>query len=1238
MRKKRLLLAHRKSEVFKSIRLNLRRTTIIVFCAMLTLSTSVYSQSKKVSLDVKNISFSKLFEQIRKQSSYSFFFNEEKLSKLKSITVKKNNVTVKEILKEVLTNTNLTYTMIDNVIIIKNIEVVKVNASKEEITIKGVITDLETGEPLPGASIFVKDRPIGTSSDINGVYKIVLVKPVTSLMYSFLGYQTQEIKINNSKRVNVQLKGEPNQLDQVVINGYQRIDKRELTSSIERIKGKDLELKNALTVDQMLEGKVTGLQVTNISATPGAAAKIRIRGGNTFTGNQTPLWVIDGVIYEEPVKLSSSEINSFDNVNIIGNALTGVNPRDIESINVLKDASATAIYGVRAASGVIAITTKRGKEGTPKFSYSLSSSVVDRPHYSDFNLMNSKERIAVSREMYKRNLGTPAAKGYDNIDRIGYEGALINYWDETYNFQQFNQRVGYLESLNANWFGALYRPAFNKSHNINVSGGSSKSRYYVSLGYDDQKGTEKGVELSRITARANLDFDLRDNVLLSFKINGSVQEGKYNHSSINTFNEAFYTSRTVPVYNNNGELSFLSKPLVNNGFRITDEDNNLVYGRHHVLNEMNNSERNITNKDLGVSASLKWSFLNGFKFRSQASYRNTTNLQEEWINENTFHVAELRTYDVVDDYISSTVDNNASVPFGGLYSGGMVSQNSYTITNQLNYNKVIGDKHVINVNLAQEARSTKYWGATGFTVPGYSHDNGRRFIYLPRVRTNSGSYDFENYPYDNMINWFSSGELYPSITDRTSNSMSFFSMLNYVYDKRYVLNFNIRSDGTNTFGQFEKYRFKPTWSVSSRWNIHNEKFWNDDSKIDELSLRSSYGVRGTIPTASPYMTIRNYGPETNSGYFQYNENVAQLVNFPQTNLRWELNKTLNIGLNYSLFEGRVSGAFDYAYSLSEDLLLVRPVSAVNGAFNQQFNAGSKDVQSYELSIRTVNVKTKDFSWSTRFNISHDVDRVLKGFEEAVSENNAINQNPSLTIGQYLNGGIYRKGFPSSGFYSYQFDGLDNQGLPTFKHLNEPNSTPEEQLKMMLVYEGQRLPKYYGGFGTEFRYKRLSVSANFNYKLGYKTRLLNLYKGSQQLPLPYENMQSEFNNRWTQPGDELLTDIPALSNELLNVNDYSTNSSSGIFPNGATLWNLYDLSDARTVRGDHIRLSSVSLSYSTPKELVKTLGVESMILGVQASNVAVWAFDSKLKGQDPDQVRNIGVPNRPTFSFSLNVGL
>lgn len=1224
----------------------MRFSIILILSAIFTINAATYSQSKRVSLNLTNVSFSKLFEEIRRQTDYSFFFNNGKIDELnKKITIKRTNTPVNEILNEVLKGTSLSYKLVDGVVVIvdnKKADNTKVEdkrqAQQESTIVKGKITDKQTKEAIPGVQITVKDSRIGASTDIEGNYSIRVPSKDAVLIVSYLGYKTREIKLlptnTDYTNLNIQLEIESTDLNEVVVTGYQVIDKRVLTSAISSVSSEDLNTVGAVSVDKMLEGKAAGLMVTNLSSTPGAAAKIRVRSGSTFTGSQSPLWVIDGVIYEDPVPLSANDINSFDNVNLIGNALTGINPSDIAKIDILKDASATAIYGTRAANGVIVVTTKRGKQGKPSMSYASGFSFTQAPKYTDFKLMNSAQRIDVSREMYARNLGYN--QSYSNVDRLGYEGALMNLWDGTYTQQQFQDKVSYLETLNSDWFGELFRNSFTQTHSLSASGGSTNARYYFSLGYDDQKGTERNVGLNRITARSNVDLDIRPNILVSFKLNGSVQKAHYNHSSTNAFDTAYYTSRTIPIYNEDGSY-FMQSQLI-----ASDSYGDDAYAGYNILKEMANSEKNITNKDFGFSGSLRWDFLKRFRFTTQGSYRNTTNLTEEWITEDSFYAAKLRTFEYFENQIQERVDNLGSLPFGGVYSGGMVSQDTYSITNQLNYRERIGN-HSFNLNLGQEARSIQYLGATGFTVPGYNHYQGRGFIALkqPSLFNDTDAdrqyLDFANYDYDNMINWLTTKgglSIYPTITDKTQNYMSFFSIFNYVYSDKYIFNFNMRSDGSNAFGQYERYKFKPAWSVSGRWNMHNEKFLKNAENIDELALRASYGLRGSMPNATPYLTIRNYG--RNSTVY-YPENIASLSSFPNANLRWERTATTDFGLNFSLYKGRVSGAFDFSYSKSDDLLQSRPVSLVNGSANQQVNAGSKDVSNYEFSLRTINVKTKDLSWSTNFNFSYSKDRVLKGFEDGAQSN--------LTIYDYLSGNIYRSGFPTNGFFSYKFSGLNSNGLPTFEHLVEESMTPEQQLKAMLKYEGSRVPLYYGGFGTQLSTGNFTLSANFTYKLGYKTRLLKLYNGNQNLPLPYENMSSEFVNRWRQAGDEKTTDIPTLANyNQTFTNNPSANGLNTIYvtnyqtavPSGRSAWWMYDYSDARVVNASHIRFQSVTFSYNVPSKWIKGAGLNSMNIGVQGSNLGFIAFDKKLRGQDPEQVSGIGMPALPTYSLSANV--
>ncbi len=1216
-------------------RLFLHLVLLVFFAGQSALYAVNPAPEKRVSINMEGGTLVHLFEEIREQTSYNFLYNQEKVTGLDDININEDDATVEAVLDEVLKDTPYEYRITGNIIVIRDAQRVQDQNQSVIRTIVGVVTDAQSGETLPGVSVRAKNSVLGTVTDVDGNFSMQQLPHVKVLIFSYIGYENFELKIDERTEYKIELTQQVELIDDVVVTGYQVINKNELTSAITSIKAEELEKIAPLTVDQMLEGKATGLMITTLSSTPGAASKVRIRGSGTFTGNQEPLWVVDGVIYEDPVPLSADEINSFDNINLIGNAITGINPQDIESINVLKDASATALYGTRAANGVIVITTKRGKVGKPSLNYSGGFSYTAAPTYSDFNLMNSKQRIDVSRELYQQNLGYPSEilSGNGNYS-YGYEGALQRLWDETYTFSQFKESVSSLETLNADWFDALYQPAISQKHSVSVSGGAPNVRYYISLGYDDSQGTEKGVGVQRITARSNLDIDLSEKLLLSFNMSGSVTESDYNHSSINLFNEAYYTSRAVPVLNADGSYAYQVQRLAT-GVEDTDGDGavNDIYGNYHVLNELENSDRNITNKDLNLSASLRWNITRGLRFTTQASYRNTTNLTEEWIGENTFFIAKLRTYDDFSDMQQSLVNSSATVPFGGIYSGGYTTQKAYNLRNQLNYSKVLAEKHVFNLNLGQETRSVNYLGASGWQVPGYNHAQGRSFISLPTVSSGTEGKIAEGYM--NMITWMTQndGSIYPNITDRLSNSISGFGVFTYSFDNRYIVNFNMRSDGSNTFGQYEKYKFRPAWSTSARWNVHKESFFGNSGILDEFALRASYGFRGTMPNGSPYLTISKFGRL--SATF-YPESVSSLSNFPNANLSWETTKTTNLGLNYSFFKGRINGAVDYAYSLSEGLLLSTPVSLVNGQGTQTYNGGSKEVRSFEVSLNTVNIKAKNFRWSTNANLSLERDRVIEGISNDLTSTN--------TISNYLGGTIYASNFPSSGFFSYQFDGLDANGLPTFKNLvADDDQTIAEHLEQVLVYEGTRLPKYYGGFGTRVSYKNLSLSANFSYKLGYKVRLLSLYNGSQNMPMPYENMSAEFLNRWRQSGDENSTNIPGLSSYYLDLESYDAlgviqaSNISYIAPSGVSGWYLYDNSNARTVRGDHIRWQSLTMSYNIPKKMTSRLGISNARVALQGSNLAVWAFDKNLKGQDPEQVQGVGMPALPTYSFNINIG-
>lgn len=1191
----------------------------LTFCVLLSVFlaglSSVHGQEKAgitVTLKMENATLQEVLTKMNQLTRNAVIFKQQEVAReMKKVTVDWKNVDVFEAVKECLQNTRLTCIM-------QNGKVVVGPKRAEALELKGTVMD-EGNFPLPGVTVQIKGSTVGTATDNNGRFSLTLPgREDIVLVFSFVGMETQEVKCSGQDSIHVVLREKKQEVGEVVVTGYQVVDKRMMTSSYDDIDAKELEKLNNLTVDRMLEGKAPGLLITNVSATPGAAAKVRVRASGTFTGSQEPLWVIDGIPYEDPVPLSAAEINSFDKVNLIGNAITGLNPQDIKSITILKDASATAIYGTRAANGVIVITTKRGEKGRARLTYSGSVGLVDRPRYRNFDVMNSRERIEVSREIYEKGLAYPE----DIISYVGYEGALRDYLSGNVTFSEFQDKVSYLESMNTDWFGELYRQSLTMSHSLNVSGGTDHTNYYFSVGYNLENGTEKGVSVRRLTARSNLTVALRPNLKLQLSMSGSVQEAKYNHNSINVFDEAYYMSRAVPFRDENGKLFYLEK-------KMNEKNGKILTGKYNIRNEMDNSERSVDNKDFNLSATMDWNIVQGVKLSGMASYRNTTNLNEEWITEDTYYVAQLRTYDGVEDEIDDLVNLQASVPFGGLYSTGFTSQNSYMLRLQLNLNKMLWEQHAFNLNLGYEANSVKYKGVNGWTAPGYNHSQGRSFITLPRYTINTSG-EIISFGYISMLKWLTgdgSFDIYPTITDRLNNKLSFFMIFNYSFSNRYVLNFNMRSDGSNTFGQYERYKFRPAWSVSARWNIHSEKFMPNDWVMDELALRLSFGFRGTSPSALPYMVISNY--QYNS---RFDENTSTLSSFPNANLTWERTSTLNIGLNHSWFGGRLSGSFDFAYSKGVDLLLSRPVSLVNGQATQTYNGGSKKDYSYEMSIRGVIIDWEDFGWSLNGNMTHTSETVLAGQELEAS---------TLDVNDYLGGRIYLTGFPSDAFYSYQFDGLDENGYPTFKNLEKDPGSIMKYFSEVLTYSGRRTPKLYGGFGTEFRYKNLTLSANFSYKFGQSVRRLALYSGLQNMPMPYENMSAEFNDRWRKPGDEAYCVVPGLSNETLRVGETSSYyvqvPYGEIVSSGSnTLWHMYDKSDLRVVKGDFIRWQSLTLGYNMPKRILDVVGISSCRLSLQVSNLGVLTFDKKLKGQDPEQVQGVGMPTLPSYNFGLNI--
>ena len=462
------------------------------------------------------------------------------------------------------------------------------------------------------------------------------------------------------------------------------------------------------------------------------------------------------------------------------------------------------------------------------------------------------------------------------------------------------------------------------------------------------------------------------------------------------------------------------------------------------------------------------------------------------------------------------------------------------------------------------------------------------------------------------------------VTNRLSNYLSWYGVLSYAYKSRYIINGNIRADGSNKFGQDRSTRFLPIWSVSARWNIMNEPFLENVMWLNELSIRGSYGIQGNVSDdQTPSMIIQLGSIDEISGDY-----ISTLSKLPNPFLKWEKTTSYNIGLDFSLFNNRLSGALEYYYKKGNDQIVSVEVAQTTGTSSMSLNVGDIMNRGYELIINAVPVKTKDFSWSLSFNTARNINLVTQGGME-----------DEYTYAQYVDGSAVLQGYPINSFFSYKFAGLDAEGLPTFKDIEETEgATKQDMYAKVFSYSGNRIPDIQGGFSTTFSYRNFTLGLFFSYSVGAKVRLNNLYSNTgQELPNPQQNMSGEFVNRWRQPGDEAWAVIPALSTDDLSMSTGILGSREIEIANN--MWQMYNQSDIRVVSSDFLRLRTAYLRYAIPQKVCDALHIGAANVRIEGNNLLLFC-SKDLNGQDPEQLGfgEIGITTPPVASFSLGLDI
>lgn len=1206
----------RKSKSFKMLKL------LMIFCFFFVsgVMANSYSQEQVVSLNLRHCDVNTLCQEIWKQTGLRFIYNEAHVKTLKAFDVRVENKSVKEVLDGVFANTALRYFFEDDIIYI----VTKAKSDQmlpdKERKIFGTVKDKQ-GQPLPGVTIVIKGTSVGVVSDVEGKFNLSLTQDSVTLIFSFVGMKRQEVKYTPGKELNIVMEEEVEEMEEVVITGYQRIDKRHLTSAVTTLKADDINVAGINTIDKMLEGHVPGMIFMQNSGQVGAAPKLRIRGSSTVLGTREPLWVLDGIILQDPVNVDPSQINDLDFVNLLGNAISGLNPDDIEQIDVLKDASATALYGTRAANGVIVITTKKGKIGPPSITYSFSGSLSRRPRYTDreVNVMNSKERIAFSRELIEKGVKFSRLNSW-----VGYEAAIYDFWDGNLSYDEFKKTVDRYETVNTDWFDLLTRDAFSHKHTLSISGGTEKFRYYASIGYNDENGVNRGEKNKTYSAAMNLTVN-QGRFAVRFGLNANVGQKKYTPSDLGMFSYAFNTSRTIPAYNEDKTMFFYDKESIS-------EDGGALRQPFNILNEVENSSDDIRSNAFTMNVSVDYSFKDYLKMTGVLSYSASNTNEETYFGEDTFYVTCLRDAGFTE---SGEVANY--LPYGGELRLLDSRNNSYTARLQIDFNKYLDDAriHMVSASIGGELSSTRYRGMEQ-TRRGYMPERGESYAPV----------DIDKYPV--FTEWLANNEdALGKRTNSLTNILSGYFTASYSYKDRYVLTFNMRGDASNKFGSESNNKFLPIWALAGRWNIKEDLFTNR-TWVNLLAMRLSFGYQGNmLDTQTPELIIQK-----GSMNAQFEKYESYVHSFPNPFLKWEKTASLNVGLDFSFLNDVIKGTVSYYYKRTKDAFLNKTVSEINGITNYVINKGTLENQGWEFALNFVPFNPQGGSDSFRWSIDPQLGQVLnKLIEKAINNQDKVVRD-EVNFSNYLSGDVEIPGKPLDSFYSYKFKGLSPEdGRPMFYDIGQENKETfkdmdkEAVYRYVMEYSGNRVPTLQGGISNKLSWKRYVLAFNFTYSLGSKIRLLKLYPDMSSsygtiAPQPHENARREFLKRWQNPGDENYTTIPGiLSGPAFSKTMTGEWWQGESYKFSDNIWQMYDNSNERVVSGNYLKLSTISFRYLFTDKILKALRLKSAYFELTGTNLFTISA-KELKGQDPatqsGSANTINMSLRPTYSCRINI--
>lgn len=1025
-----------------------------------------------------------------------------------------------------------------------------INAQAVKAVIKGVVKDT-SNVPLMGVNVKLKGTELGTTTDKKGEYVLSVTSKNATLVFTFTGFVKQEVLVNGLSNLNVQLREQITELNEVIAVGYGSIKKRDITGSVGQVNMNDLGKAPVLSFEDALAGRLAGVKVSSSQGQPGAPVEIVVRGANSLTQGNSPLYVIDGFPIEDP-------------------ANAAINPNDIASIEVLKDASATAVYGSRGANGVIIIETKKGKAGKPVISYNASFGSQQVLH--KMKLMNPYDFVKLQSELDSTTTATQYLTGR----------TLDSYKDET----------GY------DWQNQIFRASPMQIHNLSLSGGNEQTKYSISGSIYNQDGIIINSGYKRYQGRVAIDQTVNSKLKVGIIANYSnIKTYGRTASEVGSSSSASsYLMYSVwgyrPITSNNTDLTnSLTDPDINttNDFRV----NPVISTENELLQR--------TNNNIMANAYANYSITKDLTLRVTGGISNQIVRTDQFYNSLTAQGTPLLPTNVYGSYGSIVYSETSN----------WVNENTLT------YNKRMGN-HSLNIlgGFTTQGRTLNTYGSQAVNVPNESLGLSGLDEGTPLAITAANS----------------------------SNTLaSFVGRINYGYKSKYLFTASFRSDGSSKFAEGHKWGYFPSGAFA--WRMIDEKFMKSLNFISNAKLRLSYGLTGNN-RVSDFAYLASLSLPTLNSYSFANATPARgviPVTLPNNDLKWETTSQLDLGYDLGLLKDRINLVVDVYQKTTRDLILNANVPYSTGYATAYRNIGKVRNNGLEFTLNTVNVKSKNFSWTTNFNISFNTNKVL-----ALSDNQQNMQTPITWETAFSGNPLYiaTVGDAAAKFYGYQWDGVYQykdfdlvNNVYTLKSTVTTNGATRSTIQPGDVkYKdlngdgivnasdktiiGNPLPKHIGGFSNNFTYKGFELNVFFQWSYGNDIYNANriVFEGNA---LGYRNLNQyeSYNDRWS----------PTNTNSTLA-------RIGGQGPKG-----VYS---SRVVEdGSYLRLKTVSLGYNLPTSILKNLKISRAYFSVSAQNLVTW---TKYTGMDPEvSVQNSALtpgfdysayPRARTVTFDLKISL